>query len=96
MEELKITGIECFAYHGCLEAEALIGCSYKVDVSFGGDFTKAIADDNLNDAIDYVLVNEIVKKEMIIRSQLIEHVAGRILLALKNKFINCEKITVSK
>ena len=40
MEELKITGIECFAYHGCLEEEALIGCSYMVDVSFYGDFKK--------------------------------------------------------
>ena len=95
MEELKITGIECYAYHGCLDEEAVIGCGYKVDVIFYGDFKKAIASDNLNDTIDYVLVNEIVKNEMAVRSHLIEHVAGRILLTLKNKFTACQKITVT-
>ena len=88
-------GIECFAYHGCLEEEAVLGCAYKVDVVFLSDFKKAIDGDNLNDAIDYVLVNDMVKTEMAVRSQLIEHAAGRILHALKTKFTSCKKITVS-
>lgn len=95
MNELKICGIECFAFHGCLPEEALIGCKYRIDVSFFGDFKKAMETDNLADAVDYVLVNEVVKKEMAVRSQLIEHVAGRILSALKKKFTQSEKIVVS-
>lgn len=95
MNELKITGIECFAYHGCLDEEALIGCHYKVDVVFYADFKNAIASDNLADAVDYVAVNQIVRNEMAVRSKLIEHVAGRILLTLRTAFSGCEKITVS-
>ncbi len=95
MNELRINGIECFAYHGCLDEEATIGCNYRVDVVFYADFGTAISTDDLANAVDYVKVNAIVKSQMAIRSKLIEHVAGRILAELKARFSFCNKITVS-
>ena len=84
MAVLRIDEIECYAFHGCLPAESVIGQRYSVDVIFEGDFTKATESDTLFYAIDYCLVYGIVKNEMAVPSKLIEHAAGRILRALKS------------
>lgn len=63
--------------------EAVIGGDYVINISLKGDFSKAVSSDNLQDTVDYVGVYKIVKKEMGIRSNLIEHVARRIAENLK-------------
>jgi dihydroneopterin aldolase len=95
MHELLISGIECYAFHGCLREEEVIGCNYTIDVLFEADLTDAVETDNLSQTIDYVLVNELIKKEMAVPSKLIEHVAGRIHRALLQMFPGCNKIRVS-
>lgn len=95
MQQLLISGIELYAFHGCLPEERIIGTYYTVDVCFTGSFDAAIASDNLSTAVDYVKVSEIVKAEMLIPSNLIEHVGGRILRSLRVEFPSCEKIKVS-
>lgn len=50
------------------------------------DFSKAAQADDLLETIDYCTVYEIVKKEMKVRSKLIEQVADRIFRALKAEF----------
>ena len=79
---IHIEGIECYAYHGCLPEETIIGGRYLVDVSVEKDISKSIASDAIEDTVDYVMVNRIVTAEMQIPSKLIEHVAGRILNSL--------------
>jgi len=91
---IRISDIRCYAYHGCMEEEGKIGGNYIVDVIFEADLSKAIQGDDLSDTIDYVTVYRLVKEEMAIRSRLIEHVAGRILIALLNKFQFVSKVTV--
>jgi 7,8-dihydroneopterin aldolase/epimerase/oxygenase len=94
MAVIKIEQIKLHAYHGCLPEEAEKGQIYYVDVSAEGDFSKAILSDNLADAVDYCVVYDAVKKEMATRSKLIEHVCGRIFVALKNIYPHV-KITVT-
>lgn len=86
MSKILVQGIKLYAYHGCLQEEALIGGNYVVDVSIEADLRKASRSDKLSETVDYVEVHEIVKKEMAIRSKLIEHVAKRILNKLKKRF----------
>jgi dihydroneopterin aldolase len=43
------------------------------------DLRKSCLSDDLNDTVDYVLLNKIVVEEMEIRSHLLEHVAQRII-----------------
>jgi 7,8-dihydroneopterin aldolase/epimerase/oxygenase len=95
---IKVSGIKLYAYHGCLEEEALIGCNYIVDVSIETDFSEAYKKDDLSQTVDYVKVYEIVKAEMAIRSKLIEHVAYRIIKELKKKTARpmTVEVTVSK
>ncbi|MBL0339824.1 MAG: dihydroneopterin aldolase [Bacteroidetes bacterium] len=91
---VSIEGIECYAYHGCLEEEAAIGGRYQVDVQIDMDVSLSVQNDTLSDTVDYVVVNEIVSKEMNIRSKLIEHVGGRILKGLAMAFPGEKSIEV--
>lgn len=83
---LKIQNIECFAFHGCLEEESIIGGKFSVDIVIEYDFSKAFLTDALNDTIDYSIIYKIVTDEMMIASQLIEHVANRIRIKLIEKY----------
>lgn len=79
MGKIILENIRIYAYHGCMEEEAKIGTDYFIDLEVETNLEKSIASDELQDTVDYVLLNRIVKEEMKIRSKLIEHVAGRIL-----------------
>jgi dihydroneopterin aldolase len=57
-----------------------------VDVYIDCDFSDAAFSDNLSETIDYCAVYEICKKEMQVRSNLIEQVGQRIFNALKDEF----------
>ncbi|MFT5818796.1 MAG: dihydroneopterin aldolase [Crocinitomix sp.] len=88
---IEVTGIELYAYHGCMGEEAVLGGKYIVDIILTTNFTKSAQTDKLIDTIDYVAVRNIVVEEMAIRSKLIEHVAYRILNRFKNEFSSLEK-----
>ena len=82
---IEVNGIKLYGFHGCLEEEGLIGGNYVVDISLTTDFQLAAETDTLENTIDYVIVNQIVKQEMAIRSKLIEHVGQRIVERIKNE-----------
>ena len=86
MNKIIVEGIKLYAYHGCMEEEARLGGNYAVDVTIETDFSEAAATDDLSKTVDYVAVYEIVKKEMAIRSKLIERVGHRINASLKKEF----------
>jgi len=94
MNKILVEGIKLYAYHGCLEEEAVIGSEYIVDIVLETDFTEAAQTDDLSKTIDYVIVYNIVKAQMAIRSKLIEHVAQRILNELKKEFATLKKTEV--
>ena len=94
MQTINIRGIRLHAYHGCLEEEALIGGDYIVNVQLKGDFTEAAKSDSLEETADYSIIYNLVKKEMEIRSKLIEHVAERIADRIKNEFSNLHNLSV--
>lgn len=94
MHKIIVEGIKVYAYHGCLKEEGLIGTNYVVDVVLETDFTEAAKTDDLNKTIDYVVVYDIVKKQMAIRSNLIEQVGQRIVNELKDTFSDLKKLEV--
>ena len=79
MGKIQVNNIKLYANHGCLEEEAKIGSWYRVDVQVSANLDKSSITDNLNDTVDYVHLNYVVKEEMSIRSKLLEEVARRIL-----------------
>ena len=76
---IKLKNIQTYSYHGCLVEEGKIGSDYSVDLEIKTDLRKSCLSDDLNDTVDYVLLNKIVVEEMEIRSHLLEHVAQRII-----------------
>ncbi len=94
MHTILVEGINIYAHHGCLEEEGRVGGNYIVDVILETDFTEAAKADDLTKTIDYVIVYNIVKTQMSIRSKLIEHVGQRIVDALKKEFAAIKVLTV--
>ena len=86
MGKILLEGMEFFAYHGCFREEQLIGTKFIVDIDINFDTASAEQSDHLHDTLNYQDVYRIIKKEMEIRSNLLEHVARRILTALKTAF----------
>ncbi|SFW56080.1 dihydroneopterin aldolase [Cellulophaga fucicola] len=98
MGKITVSNIKTYAYHGCLQEEALIGSDYLVNVTVHADLKKASVSDDLEDTVDYVHINHIVKQEMAIRSKLLEHVAKRIIDRIFSELsiVNESEVTVSK
>ena len=79
---ITVEGIRVFAYHGHLPEEAVLGGHFIVNVWVEADTTEVEKTDDLNDTVDYVKIIEIVKQQMAIRSNMIEHPAKRIVDAI--------------
>lgn len=79
MGMIYLKNIKVYAHHGCLAEETLIGSDYLVQLKVWADLKKSTTSDQLEDTVDYVLLNAIVKKEMASPSKLLEHVAQRII-----------------
>ena len=95
MYQLILSGIECYAYHGCLPQETAIGSRYCVDITFYADLSNAANSDNLTQTIDYVEVNEMAKTQRSKPSKLIEHVCKKKKKKMKERFTICSKIKVA-
>lgn len=95
---IRLNNIRVYAYHGCLPEEARIGSPYSVDLWIEADFSKAIQGDDLRETVDYTKLNQIVKDEMAIRSNLLEHAAQRILdrVLEKDSMVQRTGVKVSK
>jgi len=83
MTKVELSGMEFFAYHGCLETEKRDGNSFCVDVEYSYDAAGAALSDDLSQAVDYSAVYEIVRREMAVPSNLLENVAFRIRTAIE-------------
>tara|TARA_A100000164_G_C21781641_1_gene711311 strand:- start:93 stop:449 length:357 start_codon:yes stop_codon:yes gene_type:complete len=94
MGKIIIKDIQNYAYHGCLPSEKKIGGVYKTTLWIEGDFSESETDDNLAKTVDYESVILLVKEEMKRSSDLIEHVARRILDRTMERFSNIKKLKV--
>jgi dihydroneopterin aldolase len=76
---IELEEMEFYAYHGCFKEEQVVGNKFAVNLSFKADCSIPSQTDSISDAVNYVEVYEIVKREMMVTSHLLEHVAGRIV-----------------
>ena len=74
------------AFHGVMPQERAVGADFTVSLNVGYDFVKAAESDDLTDTISYADLYEVVKAEMEKPSQLLEHVALRIIKAITAKW----------
>jgi 7,8-dihydroneopterin aldolase/epimerase/oxygenase len=98
MATIRIEGMDFFAYHGCFTEESIIGTRFEVDLTVKVDTDQAEVSDNLHHTVNYLTLFETVKKEMDVRSNLLENVAHRIMSAIRNRFpvVTFIEVKVSK
>ena len=95
MGRIRLNNIRVHAQHGCLKEESVIGSDYRVDVEVKSNLDTPAQTDRLQDTVDYVHLNQIVKEEMAIKSKLLEHVAKRILDRIFSEIPMVENAEVS-
>ena len=94
MGKIKLKNIKIYAYHGCLSEENLIGGEYLVNLSVFSNLKKSSLSDELKDTIDYVSLLDIVKKEMLSPSKLLENVVKRVVDKIFLVFPKINKVSL--
>lgn len=94
MTTITIQNMQFYAHHGCFEQEQRVGTHFTVTLTFTYDANNAIASDNITDAISYLDVYQVVRKEMEKPSHLIEHVAYRIQQAVLTTYPTMQSVHV--
>jgi dihydroneopterin aldolase len=90
---ITVEGIRVFAYHGHLPEEAVLGGHFIVNVWVEVNTVEVEKTDDLKHTVDYVKIIAIVKEQMAIRSNMIEHPAKRIIDAILH-LNKVQKVTV--
>ncbi len=83
---IEIQGLKLQAFHGAFEQEHTVGHLYRVDCILRVDIERAMTTDCLDDTVSYAEVVDIIRVEMRTPSQLLEHVAGRIVRAVQERY----------
>ena len=91
---IELEGMEFHSFHGVLEREKLTGNLFVVDFKGELDMRVAAESDAIEDALNYADIYDVVAAEMDVPSELLEHVAGRIVKALAKKFPQLESFSV--
>ncbi len=91
---IEIEGMKFYAFHGHFESEQIVGNEFTVDLNIETDCRIAAISDKLDDALNYQIAYEIVKKEMAQTSKLLENVANRVLDRLYGQFKGILKATI--
>ncbi|PVX52207.1 dihydroneopterin aldolase [Balneicella halophila] len=83
---IRIEDMKFYAYHGCFDKEKVVGTPFAVSVRMEYDASKAMESDDIDDALNYQKAYELIAEEMQETSNLLEHVAQRILNCLYDNF----------
>ena len=83
---IRLENLRIRAFHGVLPQERIVGGDFIVTLRIGYPWQQAMENDDVADTFDYASVYCLVRSEMAVPSQLLEHVAGRIVRALLNDF----------
>lgn len=93
--EIQLTDLRFYAHHGVLPQERSIGAQFSVTIVLHLSLdNRAFLHDCLEGTVNYAEVYTLVQQEMAKPSQLLEHVATRILRALFQHFYLVEQASV--
>ena len=83
---IRLEKLRFRALHGVLPQERTVGGDFVVTLRIGYPWQAAMDSDAVADTLDYAAAYRLVQREMVLPSQLLEHVAGRIAKALLRDF----------
>lgn len=92
--KVELTGMEFHARHGCLETEQLVENLFIVDFEGVYDMGAAAESDDLEQAVNYALVYDMVADEMGRSRRLLEHLCASIVNRIAEKLPQLERFSV--
>lgn len=99
MVTIEVNRLRMHAFHGVDTQERVVGNDFEVSLSVCyPQAVEAVETDNLEATLNYAELIEIVRREMAVSSRLLEHVAGRIEDAVRQRYpgITAGKVRVAK
>ncbi|MDR0420498.1 MAG: dihydroneopterin aldolase [Prevotellaceae bacterium] len=94
MHIIELENMEFFACHGCFNEEQVTGNKFIVNLKIITDESLSEITDNIDDAVNYQAIYNIVCREMKQTSHLLENVCRRIIDAVCAETENIKNITV--
>ena len=95
-DQIVLTGIHGFGYHGLFEHERKDGQDFFVDLTLSVDLTAAAQSDAIEDTVNYAEITDLVVEEITSNPvNLIEKLAARIAERVLNQHIKVQSITVT-
>jgi dihydroneopterin aldolase len=83
MDEIRLTGLTFYGYHGANPEETTLGQRFGIDATMSVDLASAELSDDLKDTVSYSAAFKAIRHEVEGEpSKLLEHLAGRIAHAL--------------
>ena len=89
-----IDDLRLYAFHGVLPQERRVGGWYRVSLRVHYNICRAMQSDCVDDTVNYAELCALVKREMAVPSQLVEHVAGRIAQSVFRQFPQSSAVDV--
>lgn len=95
MGKIIIEEMEFYAFHGHYREEQIVGNRFLVDLEIETDLKIPADSDRLEDAVNYQLAYQLIRKEMRRKkSNLLENIGKRILDALFAEMEGIGKVTI--
>ena len=92
---VKVENLKIYAFHGCMDEEKVIGSDYVINMKAMCFVGEKVFNDDINQTVDYVDLARIAKREMAVRSKLLEAVIKRIIDASFKEIDSLEELYVS-
>lgn len=83
---IEINGLRCYARHGVMEQERIVGNEFEVTVHLNLEHCAAVDTDDLDATVNYAQVCAVISEVMSEPSLLLEHVCGRLRDAIACRF----------
>ena len=87
--------MEFYAFHGHYQEEQIVGNRFLLDLKIETDMTLPAKSDDLKDAVNYQQAYSLVRREMRIKSKLLENIANRILDSLYAEMKGIQKASIT-
>ena len=95
-DQIRVTGIKAFGYHGVLPHEATEGQDFIVDLLITLDLRAVSLSDDLQETINYADLAQIAHDNIVgERVQLIERLAGRIADEISSAYSQITSVSVT-
>jgi dihydroneopterin aldolase len=95
-DQIVLTGIHGFGYHGLFEQERKDGQDFFVDLTLEVDLKAASQSDAIVDTVNYAEITDLVVDEITSNPvNLIEKLAARIAERVLNQYLKVKSVTVT-